>query len=683
MMKKITLILILFCFGSFAFAQNVIKDRTLFGKKVNPEIINATGHIRCAATEYEEHQRELNPKMETREAFEQWMAQKIKEQKNNQQIYSETGGIIYIPVVVHVIHNGDAYGVNENITDEQVQSQMTVMTQDFRRMAGTNGFNNNAIGADTNIEFVLAKVDPNGNPTNGINRVNLCDASWSTEEIDDFVKPATYWDPTLYMNMWSVNFSDSSLLGYAQFPSSSGLNGISSNGGNDYTDGVVAGYKFFGSSELATGNYTAPYDKGRTMTHEVGHFLGLRHIWGDNALCPATNSNNDKDFCADTPAAAGPNSGCPAGTDTCSSNPGEDMIENYMDYTTDACMNIFTIDQKTRITTVMNNSPRRKTLKTSTKNIAIPLFANDAELQIEKYCTSIIDACAGNLHKVLLYNRGTSTMTSATINYNINGGSNTPVSWTGNLLPNKYTILSFTSIQKNGTLNVSVASVNGVADQRTTNNSASSAFTFPTFTQPTDYATQNFNLKIIKDNYGIETTWQLKNSAGVIVKSGGPYSGNGSGEGTQAVNQNWVLAPSCYTFTIFDSGKDGICCTYGSGSWTITTNSGATTVGTGGTFTNAQSFSFTNQSLSTNGFELTDDISLYPNPTKDIVNLSIPSLLGLPKNANIFNSLGQNIKSIKVSSNEFNFETSNLSQGIYFIQLDFENTTKTLRFIKN
>src|SRR5690606_34291290 len=139
--------------------------------------------------------------------------------------------------------------------DEQVESQITVMTQDFRRMTGTPGFNTNPVGADTTIEFVLAKVDPNGNPTNGINRVNLCQASWSTGAIDSTVKPTTIWDPTQYMNMWSVNFTDGSLLGYAQFPDGSGLAGMPGTGGPANSDGVVAGYRFFGSSDLTTGNF--------------------------------------------------------------------------------------------------------------------------------------------------------------------------------------------------------------------------------------------------------------------------------------------------------------------------------------------------------------------------------------------------------------------------------------------
>src|SRR5690606_24804220 len=211
----------------------------------------------------------------------------------------ESGGIIYIPVVVHVIHNGDDYGVDENISDEQVESQITVMTQDYRRMMGTPGYNTNPVGADIQIEFVLAKVDPNGNPTNGINRLNLCTASYAGANTNatianvEAIKPSTIWDPTQYMNMWSVNWDGSGLLGYAQFPSTGTATAN--------TDGVVAGYGYFGSSDLASGSFSAPYDKGRTMTHEVGHFLGLYHTFQGGC---AGENNTSGDFCADTPAVA-------------------------------------------------------------------------------------------------------------------------------------------------------------------------------------------------------------------------------------------------------------------------------------------------------------------------------------------------------------------------------------------
>ena len=665
-MKKITLI------GAFLFGlvlcQAQEKSRKHFGKTISSENITPSGHIRCITDEYEQFLQEQNPKRLTNEEFENWIAPKIEQFKQQQLVSSESGGIIYIPVVVHVIHNGDAYGTGENITDEQVESQITVMTQDFRRLSGTPGFNTNPVGADSTIEFVLAKVDPNGNPTNGINRVNLCQASWSTGDIDSTVKPATIWDPNSYMNMWSVNFTDGSLLGYAQFPDGSGLAGMPASGGPANSDGVVAGYRFFGSSDLTTGNFAPPFDKGRTMTHEVGHYLGLRHIWGDGGCAV-------DDFCADTPAAAGANGGCPAGTNSCPA-PGNDMIENYMDYTDDTCMNIFTNDQKTRMLTVMNVSPRRASLKTSTKDLPIPLFANDAEVIIENYCTGGGGCSAG--HKVMLYNRGTSNLTSATISYNVDGGTPYTYNWSGNLSANSYEMITLSTTETSGTFNVSITGANGGADQRGTNNADSSSFSFGA--GPTDYAYTTFHMTLVTDNYGYETSWELKNSSDVVVYSGG--AGGVYPNNTTVYDADWTLPADCYTFTINDEYGDGICCAYGSGSYTITTNSGATTVATGGNFAASESVSFTNASLSNNNFAL-DAISIYPNPTRDILNISIPSQLGTNVSYEVMNYLGQNVLKASSSNTNFSVNTSSFSSGVYFIKLQTEGGSKTFRFIKN
>ncbi len=692
-MKKITLLLsFLICFSTIASAQIDKKEKTVFGKKINPEFISPSGHIRCASTEYDQYLREQNPKTESVELFEKWINKKIKEQQSLQEVASQSGGIIYIPVVVHVIHNGDAYGINENITDEQVQSQITVMNQDYRKLSGTPGFNNNAVGADTQVEFVLAKVDPNGNPTNGINRVNLCQPSWSTAAINSTVKPTTIWDPMQYMNMWSINFTDTSLLGYAQFPESS-LGGMATTAQNPNTDGVVANYTTFGSSDLASGSFAAPYDKGRTMTHEVGHFLGLRHIWGDNSTCPATNTVNDKDFVADTPAASTANFGCPSGTNTCTGNPGNDMIENYMDYTDDTCMSIFTTGQKARITTVLNNSPRRSSLKTSVKDVAIPLFANDAEVKIENLCSTTEATCsdtnpASPAKSILLYNRGTSTLTAATINYNFNGSTNATHNWVGSLAPNKYVKIVLPNSTSNGLLTVTVITANGVADQRASNNVATK-----TFGSVLSYANATtFTFTLVGDSYGSETTWSLKNQAGTTLYSGGPYSDITTGTQTLVNAEVWTLpANGCYYLTVNDAYGDGLFDGVSQGNYTVT--AGATTVvnvtdfvvlgNPANTLVSRQSYFTNNAALESDSFELFNSVSLYPNPAKDRVTISIPQGIDVTGNFDVYNTIGQKITTKKVTNeNDLTINTNSYQAGIYFINLTIGEFSKTLRFIK-
>ena len=177
--------------------------------------------------------------------------------------------IITIPVVVHVVYNTNA----ENISDAQIFSQMDVLNADFRR---TNSDASNTpsvwqnIAADCEIDFCLATIDPNGNPTTGITRTNTNQTSFSISS--DNVKYSSAggidpWPQDDYLNIWVCDLGGG-LLGYATPPSS----------WTNPEDGVVIGYRYFGT----TGVVQAPYNKGRTATHEVGHWLNLDHIWGDN-----------------------------------------------------------------------------------------------------------------------------------------------------------------------------------------------------------------------------------------------------------------------------------------------------------------------------------------------------------------------------------------------------------------
>ncbi|MFN8310347.1 MAG: PKD domain-containing protein [Chitinophagales bacterium] len=290
--------------------------------------------------------------------FEIWLQAKIAQQKQL-PINKNGRSVITIPIIFHVIHNGDAEGVNENLSQAQVISQIDVLNEDYRKLAGTPGFNTNPVGADIEFEFCPAVVDPNGNilPQPGIDRINMNQASWTQAQCNSTLKPQTYWNPDLYCNVWTVNFGGSSvdLLGFTQFPNSS-LAGVGTNNGGASTDGIVIRYDACGR----VGTLDATYNGGRTLTHEMGHWFGLRHIWGDGNNCSAT------DYCDDTPKASQANYGCPTKNSCNDGTPDpNDMVQNYMDYTDDACMNIFTNDQKTRMQTIINNAPRRVTLLTS------------------------------------------------------------------------------------------------------------------------------------------------------------------------------------------------------------------------------------------------------------------------------------------------------------------------------
>jgi hypothetical protein len=257
--------------------------------------------------------------------------------------YQRTGNVITIPVVVHIVYRTTA----QNISDAQVQSQIQVLNEDFRRL-NADAVNTpslfQSVAADAEIQFCLATRDPLGNPTNGITRTQTTKTSFSV--YTDDVKYSSQggkdaWPTDQYLNIWVCNLGGN-VLGYAQFP----------NGGPAATDGVVIDYRYFGRG----GSAQAPYNKGRTATHEVGHWLNLRHIWGD-AQC-------GDDYVNDTPVQQGPNYGCPTFPKPSCGNT-SDMFMNYMDYTDDACMNLFTQGQKTRMRAVLAPNGFRASLTSS------------------------------------------------------------------------------------------------------------------------------------------------------------------------------------------------------------------------------------------------------------------------------------------------------------------------------
>jgi hypothetical protein len=237
--------------------------------------------------------------------------------------------LITIPVVVHVVYRRDA----ENISKQQINTQITVLNRDYR---ATNPDKSNvpapwqSLVTDAKVEFALAKKDPKGKPTDGVTRTKTDRQSFGAD--DSVKKPSqggvAAWPADRYLNIWVCNLGGG-LLGYAQFP-----------GGPARTDGVVILHSGFGT----TGTATAPFDLGRTATHEVGHWLNLRHIWGDTMGC----SGGDR--VADTPNAAGPNYGKPTFPHiTCNNGPNGDMFVNYMDYVDDAAMLMFTTGQVGRM----------------------------------------------------------------------------------------------------------------------------------------------------------------------------------------------------------------------------------------------------------------------------------------------------------------------------------------------
>ncbi|MFY7666974.1 T9SS type A sorting domain-containing protein [Flavobacterium sp.] len=676
-MKKLLYFFALVTVG--AWAQTPKATNKLFGVDINPtNTPTATGKIRCASTEYETSLQQKYSTRATEEAFENWMSAKIRERQATGNRSAQSTNTVYtIPVVVHVIHNGDAYGTGENITDEQVLSQIQVLNQDFRRMLNTPGYNTNAVGADTEIEFCLAQTDPDGNETTGIHRVNLGTASWGENAIETTMKPQTQWNPDLYFNIWVCRFGGDlfGVLGYAQFPDNSTLGGLDTIGGEADTDGVVIGYQYFGSQDIyPEGTYDSEFFNGRTSTHEIGHCFGLRHIWGDTSSCTVNATDSLKDYCPDTPAASTATSGCPVGKNSCPNAPGNDMIENYMDYTDDGCMNIFTQDQKERMLVVLENSPRRSSLRTSTVCQAPQGFEIDGSLNFNAPTDTCTSAPTLSL---TLQNKGTQTINSAVIEYAVDGVTQPNVTYNGNLTTTQTAQIQLpTSAFTSGTHTVTfnISSINQTADQNSNNDNKSGSFTIPEF-----YNTTAVTIKIQRDEFGSETAWSLVNDAGQTLASGGNYSDTNSLPAliTQTVN---VPANTCYTFTITDAFGDGICCDYGDGFYEISTADNQI-IFAGSTFESSASYSFGVGALSTSDFTKTT-VKLYPNPASDILYLENPSGTAI-ENVTVYNTLGQEVRYLKnQSASKVAISVANLPVGMYIIQFTTEGVTQTAKFAR-
>ncbi len=263
--------------------------------------------------------------------------------------------VYQIPVVIHVLHLGEPLGEGYNLSEARIEGQIRILNEDYRRKEGTPGFNTHPDGGDARVEFVLAKSTPDGKETDGVIRVNITAEKNPMEppyNRFDYYTYYGYWDPEKYLNVWVEPLPESIIdifLGEATLPETD-LPGYIPH--EPYqTEGVLINSAHFGASDI-----NSQYNLGRTLTHEIGHYLGLLHPWG--------SIRDPNDYCEDTPPTSRIVSGCP--TNPPLGNDGRPiMIENYMNYTSDRCMNVFTTDQIARMHYVLENSPMRKSLADS------------------------------------------------------------------------------------------------------------------------------------------------------------------------------------------------------------------------------------------------------------------------------------------------------------------------------
>jgi hypothetical protein len=370
-------------------------------------------------------------------------------------------GVVYVPVVFHIIHNGDALGTGENIPDEQIISQIDALNLNFSH-SNPDTANIPAefkgLVKDTKIQFCLARYNPQGNPTTGIERLQFNQATWDSEnDIETNLKPATIWDRSKYLNIWSVRMggtlSSGGTLAYATLPFFT----------DNKTDGVLARYNTIGTTGALLSNYTL----GRTVVHEVGHWLGLFHIWGNddgqtNMCDNGANQYPTSDFIDDTPDQADKYFGCPTYPQySCNTS---NMFMNHMDYTNDDCRHLFSAGQGDRMYGVLTQGGQGNRLSIS--NASSKCFLSfDGSMPrlifpLDSICSTVFSPIA------VVKNVGFTDITSGTIYYSIDGGATSSVSWTGNLSTNqeeRVTLPQITTTAGNHTISVSFENPNGVA----------------------------------------------------------------------------------------------------------------------------------------------------------------------------------------------------------------------------
>ncbi|MDQ3111655.1 MAG: M43 family zinc metalloprotease [Bacteroidota bacterium] len=398
-----------------------------------------------------------------RNAFEASLQQYIEA---NRERLESSEMVITCPVVFHCVYGSTA----QNVSLNQVLSQLQVMNEDFARTnADANSHWSQAV--NTTVQFCLAQRTPAGLATTGLEsrQYGSSSTSWSTNDnVKSFANGGLdAWDPSRYFNIWVCNLTGG-LLGYGEFPTNSLSN----------TFGAVVDYTCFGSNYTSYGTFSgiqAPFDRGRTVTHEFSHCVDLYHVWGDDG-----GSCLGSDYCTDTPNQGDATSGCYSWphVDNCTTTGNGIMYENYLDYSDDNCLNLFTNNQKTRMLAVLNSAPYN-TLQTSNGCTSPNPSSNDAA--ISAITTPNGTVCGTTFTPVVvLKNWGTSTLTTCTIKYQVDATTLQTYTWTGSLatgLTTNVTLSSMTTTSGAHTFTAYTQNPNGLTDANAANDSFTSNFT--------------------------------------------------------------------------------------------------------------------------------------------------------------------------------------------------------------
>lgn len=486
---------------------------------------------KCAAQTLHTSKLESDPSYKARYKQIQEMTKEFELQRQFSRVSSSTT-VREIPVYVHVIY--DENKPEQNISETQIASQIEVLNKDFRALnSDVTEVPSEFAGVVADYQLIF-KLE-------GITRKSSAVTAWTSDdkmknEATGGIAPIT---PETHLNIWVCSLSND-LLGYAQFP-----------GGSSSTDGVVVGPGFFGSSEYDSDNnfYLAEsYDKGRTTTHEIGHYLNLYHIWGDGGC-------SVDDEVADTPPAAKENDGCPAyPTKSCEENTDytSDMFMNYMDYVNDACMFMFSEGQKTRSYALFEAGGFRENLGT------------------------VLDGCDLEAPTGLSLSSKSETSLSLTWN-NVSGADSYNIWVNGKLVNSTTNSVVLTALERGRIYDIKV-SANCTAGGAGVYSDFKSFNTDGCFDGPITFTFKT-------DDYGVETSWALSYNGTIVQTDSITYDNNTTYTGT------FAFGSGSYKFEIFDASGDGFCCDYGEGSYSLV-DSGGRTIASGGKFGSSESVSF-------------------------------------------------------------------------------------------
>ncbi|MEM9326229.1 MAG: choice-of-anchor J domain-containing protein [Bacteroidota bacterium] len=410
--------------------------------------------------------------------FEYWLKSKITDRAARRQADDQ---LLTIPVVFHIIHNGEPIGIGGNLDDQRILDQLQTLNEDFSRTnpdAASTPPAFQSVAASPDIQFALALRDPEGLPTTGITRTRGSLSSYRLTNDAD-LKSEVYWPAEDYLNIYVAELQG--FLGWASFPFSN-LAGIDEVEADRLVEGVVIDFQFIGDNPETGGSFES---FGRTLTHEVGHYLGLKHVWGDGGC-------SVDDFCEDTPLSSqNYQDECPS-TDQSSCDSG-DMYSNFLNYTDDFCMNLFTACQRERMRAVLTSSPRRTSLLESPALTAPISVARD--IGARRILAPALGECSSSINPLLeVRNYGTETANSFEAQLFIDNELVETVNFSSTTAPLAIQVINFSSITIDPAFahdfKFVIGDVDGTQDLNNTNDSLTVALA-PTASDPAPF-TEDF-----------------------------------------------------------------------------------------------------------------------------------------------------------------------------------------------